>query len=329
LGWIIIFIVSLAAVVKGADWLLDNAEKIGLALGLSPFVVGVVITGVGTSLPELASSVAAVLRGATEIVVANAAGSNIANILLVIGISAVVARGLRIDKDLIDLDLPLIAISTVLFVGVVFDGTVNLVEAIVLLGAYGVHLAYTFLHQEELSEAIMSVASRKRRGKKALNGWANGTMKKFKTVRGKDFIQLLLGFFLLIVGARFLIDSVIEIAGTFQIATAAIAIVAIAVGTSLPELLVSAKAAKQGKSEIAIGNIFGSNAFNILVVVGLPGVFTDLTIDHSTLTIGVPALVLVTFLFVISGISKRIHFWEGAMYSIAYLLFVGKIFNLF
>lgn len=118
LFWIIIFIVSLAILVKGADLLLGSAEKIGLAVGLSPFVVGVVIVGLGTSFPEIISSFIAVLKNVTEIVPANAIGSNIANILLVVGLSAVVGGRLAVTKNLIDLDLPLLAISTVLFLGV-------------------------------------------------------------------------------------------------------------------------------------------------------------------------------------------------------------------
>ena len=110
--WIIVFIISLAVLVKGADWLLGSAEKIGLAAGLSPVIVGVVIVGLGTSFPELISSLVAVFKGVTEIVAANAIGSNIANILLVVGISSVVGGRLAVTKNLIDLDLPLLAIST-------------------------------------------------------------------------------------------------------------------------------------------------------------------------------------------------------------------------
>src|SRR3989344_1847947 len=110
--WIIIFIVSLGALVKGADWLIKSSEKIGLALGLSPFIVGVTIVGVGTSFPELISSFVATMKGVTDVVAANAVGSNIANILLIVGISAIVGRRLVVTKSLIDLDLPLLAIST-------------------------------------------------------------------------------------------------------------------------------------------------------------------------------------------------------------------------
>ena len=114
--WIIIFILSLALLVKSADWFVESSEKIGLALKISPFIIGVTIVAIGTSFPELASSIAAVFKGATEIVAANALGSNIANILLIVGLSAVVARRLIVRRSLIDLDAPLLGVATFLFV---------------------------------------------------------------------------------------------------------------------------------------------------------------------------------------------------------------------
>ncbi len=155
--WIIIFIVSLIVLVKGADWLLQSAEKIGLALGISPFIIGVTIVGLGTSFPELVSAMMAVFRGVTEIVPASAVGSNIANILLVIGISAVVGKRLLIHKSLIDLDLPLLAISTVLFLGIAWDKQITFIEALLLLLAYSIYLLYSFLYREEETEEIYEV----------------------------------------------------------------------------------------------------------------------------------------------------------------------------
>ncbi|HBR80144.1 MAG: Na+/Ca+ antiporter, CaCA family [Candidatus Uhrbacteria bacterium GW2011_GWF2_44_350] len=312
--WLIVFVVSLAALVKGADWFLSSAEKVGLAVGLSPFIVGVTIVGAGTSLPELFSSLAAVLSGASEIVAANAIGSNIANILLIVGISALVGRRLMVSKDLIDLDLPLLAISTVLLLGVVWDKQVTWPEAVLLLITYGIYLLYTILHKEDAEE-----------GKK--------TKKEKILVRpkffAKDFVLLSVGILGLVFGAKYLIDSVIGLSEIFSIGTGVIAITAVAVGTSLPELLVSVKAVRKGKSEIALGNIFGSNIFNGLVVVGIPGLFKTLVLDEPTFMIGVPALALTTLLFVISGISRRIHIWEGAFFLMVYVLFLAKLFSLF
>lgn len=319
LAWVIIFIVSLVVLVKGADWLLKSAEKIGLAFGLSPFVVGVVIVGAGTSFPELISSLVAVFKDASEIVTANVVGSNIANILLVVGVSAVVGKGLAVKKNLIDLDLPLLAISTVLFLGVVYDGQVHLVEALLLLVAYGIYLAYFIIHPDETREGVLPSSAERRR--KKIKGQAKVTM--------KDYGWLAVGIFGLVLGAKYLVDSVIAMSEIFDLETGAIAIIAVAFGTSLPELLVSIKAALRGKSEIALGNIFGSNAFNILVVMGLPALFGSLVVDEPTLMIGVPTMLLATFLFIISGISRKIHMWEGAMYILVYIMFTGKIFNLF
>lgn len=141
--WAIIFVASLALVVKGADWFLDSAEKIGLSLGLSSFVIGVVIVGLGTSLPELVSAFAALWHGAGELIPANVVGSNIANILLIIGLSAAVGGKLAVSKNLIDLDIPLLTIATAFGVFVLYDGTVMPIEAVFLLASFVVFLIYS------------------------------------------------------------------------------------------------------------------------------------------------------------------------------------------
>jgi len=330
--WIIVFVVALIALVKGADWLLESSEKIGLALGMSPFIVGVVIVGAGTSCPELISSLAAVFKGATEIVVANAIGSNIANILLIVGVSAIIGKRLVVTKSLIDLDLPLLSIGTVLLLGIVWDGKVNFGEAVLLVATYLIYLLYTVLHKEdeetrEMEEIMEVLPSRQERRGHVQNS------RKTKVARpkigAKDIIILIVGILFLVLGAKYLVDSVVELSSIFNIATGVIAITAVAIGTSLPELLVSAKAALNKKSEMALGNIFGSNVFNALVVVGVPGLIKTLNIDSQTLAIGVPTMALATLLFVISGISRRIHIWEGAFYLALYVLFIAKLFNLF
>jgi len=167
--WIIVFLISLVVMVKGADWLLESSEKIGLAAGLSPFIVGVIIVGLGTSLPELVSSLFAIFEGAPEIVVAMVVGSNIANILLAVGVSALIARKLVVSKNLIDLDLPLLASGTVLFLGVVWDKQVTFFEALLLLVTYTVYLLYTILHKDEdiLERAPASMVLKKESLKKS------------------------------------------------------------------------------------------------------------------------------------------------------------------
>jgi len=327
--WIIIFIVSLSALVKGADWLIASAEKIGLAVGFSPFIVGVTIVGVGTSFPELISSLAAVFKGVPEVVAANVIGSNIANILLIVGITAIIGRRIVVIKSLIDLDLPLLAIGTVLLLGAVWDKQVTFGESLLMLAAYGVYLLYTILHKDTTdSEEITEILPSRQERRKHIT-----TQKHEQIVRPKltvkDFIMLFVGIAGLIFGAKYLIDALVNLSMILNVATGVITITAVAVGTSLPELLVSAKAAFQKESEIALGNIFGSNVFNALVVIGLPGLFHLLPLDNQTFTIGVPTMALATLLFVISGISRRIYMWEGAFYIFVYILFIAKLFSWF
>lgn len=307
--WGGIFVVALLALIKGADWVLDSSQKIGLALGMSPFLVGVVIIGFGTSLPELVSSVFGMLSGASEIPVANAVGSNIANILLVVGLSAVFAKtALTVTKNLIDLEIPLLTIVTLIFFGLAYDGVVTTAESVFLLVAFGLYIAYSFFQRDGVD--------------------SSSPIERPK-LEPKDFFLLLIGFAFLIGGAKYLIDSVLVISALAGISVGVITILAVAIGTSLPELIVSIKAALAKNAEVSIGNIFGSNIFNLLLVVGGAGLIGTQTLDVATQTIALPMLLATTFFFVISGISNRIHVWEGTFYLLAYFLFTAKLFGWF
>ncbi len=303
--WIIVFVLSLLALIKGSDLLIFSSEKIGRAIGLNTFVIGAVVVGIGTSLPELISSLLAVLKGANEIVNSNAIGSNIANILLIIGIASVLSKKLVVEKELIDIDLPLLGLSTVLYLLLAIDGKITPVESVILLISFIIYMAYSLIFENDNDK---------------------------KTTREKINVsilfKLIVGVAGLLIGANYIVESVVTISEILSIAVSAISITAVAVGTSLPELVVSARAALKGKSGIAIGNIFGSNSFNLLVVVGLPGLFSTLYLDQITLNIGLIFLVVSTFMFVISGISKRIHIWEGFMFLMIYLVFILKLFSL-
>lgn len=319
--WAVVFIISLFVLVKGADYLIEHAEKIGLSYGLSPFIIGVVIIGIGTSLPELTASIAAIIRGATEIVVANAVGSNIANILLVLGITAIITNKIEVEKNLIYLDLPILLSGTILFLGVAVGRelietgevifAINWGEALFLVVAYLIYLAYSFLYQDGPIEKIKQLVQDE------------------PDVTWKNYAMLGAGAVGVILGAKFTIDATIALSENLNIAVGIISIFAIALGTSLPELFVSYRAAQKGKPEIAVGNIFGSNIFNILMLVGLPGLFSTLRIDDTVIFIGLPVLFMATLIFVISGISNKVHRWDGAMYLMLYVLFIAKLFNIF
>jgi len=305
--YILIFAVSLLVLVKGADLFLNSSEKVGLSFGLSPFVVGVVIVGVGTSFPELISSIVAVLEGVPEIVPANAIGSNIANILLIIGISAIVSKKIKSKTNLTDLELPMMAIITAIFLALSYDGLISKFDSLILIISFMVYLVYSIFNKptDEPKEELVN---------------------KPKLTK-KDFIFIFLGLLGLVAGSKYLIDSVISLSEIFNIAPGVISVVAVAFGTSLPELLVSVKAAMKGSPEVALGNVFGSNAFNLLMVIGLPGLFSALPLDAVTFSLALPALVIVTLVFIVSCLSNIIHKWEGFMYIILYIIFIGKVFG--
>ncbi len=326
-----IFAVSVVGLVKGADWFLESSEKLGLALGLSPFIVGVTIVSLGTSFPELFTGIMAVLRGAPEIVTANAIGSNIANILLVVGFSALVGGKLVVTKSLIDLDLPLLAIGTVILLGVIQpfsegqEAIITRPESIILVIGYIIYFIYTIFHDypETEKEDVKKLPSRKERRENLAEG------EKSSGFTLNDGILLFIGVFLLAFGSNYLIDSVIKLSELHQIAMGVISIIAVAIGTTLPELFVCVKAAREGNSELALGNIFGSNIFNSFIVIGIPGIIGDLPLDVETYQVGIPFLLFATLLFVISGISRRVHSYEGAFYLLLYIIFIVKIFGIF
>jgi cation:H+ antiporter len=157
-----------------------------------------------------------------------------------------------------------------------------------------------------------------------LTGAKDGAVK----ITAFDIVKLFIGALLLMFGARYLIEAIIHISAIFNIAPGIISITAVAIGTSLPELMVSVKAVTRGHSDMAVGNVFGSNIFNALLVVGIPGMITTLHLDAQTAVLGLSFMAAATLLFVISGMSQRIYAWEGALFLILYGMFMAKLFNL-
>jgi len=315
--WILVFLVSLVVLIKSADWFTESAEKMGRALHISPFVIGVTIVSVGTSLPELTTGILGIFRGDTTIAIANAVGSNIANILLVVGISAIVAGTLKVSRSLIDIDLPLLLGATFLVTMMMMDGDFVWQEGLIAIAFYVIYIIYTIRSSEEQDKVPFVNWFRFKR-----------KVTKFK-VSWPAFGWLGLGAVGVYFGADWTVRSILNIAQILDINSSAIVMSALAIGTSLPELVVSATAAVKGRYEVALGNVFGSNIFNLLVVIGIPSLFATLTVDAPTLRIGIPVLLAVTILYVFSGISQRIHKWEGFIYLFIYAIFLVKLFGIF
>jgi len=307
--WIIYLVIALFALVKGAGIFVTGAKQVGTALGMSKFAIGVLIVGFGTSLPEFASSVAAALDGSTEIVIANVVGSNITNILLVVGMLAVVGGGVVIKRDLIKTELPVFFIATTLFIAIIFDGSVDRVEALLLLGTFFAYVWYLFVdsRKEDPVEQIEK--------------------SKTSKLESKSFIYIAVGIAAVLVGAHFTVDMVVKIATAFEVPLGLVSIAAIALGTSLPELFVSLRSIKDGEAELAIGNIFGSNAFNMLIVVSIPALITPLAADEVVMGLGIKILMAASAIFFVTGLAKQVMRWEGLMMLMFFLFFGVKLMD--
>jgi len=307
--WIVYLAIALFALVKGAGIFVTGAKQVGAALGMSKFAIGVLIVGFGTSLPEFASSLAAALDGATEIVIANVVGSNITNILLVVGMLAVVGGGVVIKRDLLKTELPVFFIATTLFIAIIFDGSVDRIEALLLLGTFFAYVWYLFVdsRKEDPVEQIEESSSPK--------------------LEPKSIIYIVIGIAAVLVGAHFTVDIVVKIATAFEVPLGLVSIAAIALGTSLPELFVSLRSIKDGEAELAIGNIFGSNAFNMLMVVSVPALITPLVADEVVMGLGIKVLIAASAIFFVTGLAKQVMRWEGLMMLMFFLFFGVKLMD--
>lgn len=298
-----LFIGSLAVLLKASDWFIDSAEEIGLSLGISPYVIGVTIIAFGTSLPELATSVASVISGNSEIVIGNVVGSNITNIALVLGLVAIYVKDIKLEGDIWKLDMPFLWFTAFFLWFIVRDQYVSYFEAALLLAALVLFLALSFGADDDDNEEEKSKAS------------------------VKSYVLLLVGAILVSVGANYTVVAIEQLSSIAGIRPEIIALSAVALGTSLPEVIVSLNAARKGKTSIAIGNVLGSNIFNTLAVIGIPTFFGSLKIPADILEFSLPLMIVMTILFGIMCFSRNISRWEGFILVIFYLYFLVELFS--
>ncbi|MDP7181159.1 MAG: calcium/sodium antiporter [Candidatus Woesearchaeota archaeon] len=312
--WSAVFIVALLVLVKAADYFTRAAEKIGKKMGIPAFIVGVTIVSIGTSLPEIISSILAVLRGTSEMVVGNVIGSNITNIFLILGISAIVSKKLILTYELIHVDLPIFVGSGFVLAITIWDGIFTKGEAGIMLAGIFIYFMY-----------MMSV--QKTHKHKEIKKEMKGEMRR-EAIHTTTWLILVASAIAIYFGADYTVRSVIELSTIIGIGTEIIAITVVALGTSLPELVVSITAARQGKPEIAVGNILGSNIFNTFAVMGIPGLFGALLIPQSILYLGLPIMIMATIIYFFMTQDKQITQWEGWMLLLFYVLFIGKQFGI-
>ncbi|MCB9808858.1 calcium/sodium antiporter [Candidatus Nomurabacteria bacterium] len=319
--WIIAFIGSLYVLVKSADHFTEYSEKLGLLFGMSSFIIGATIVAVGTSLPELVSSLYAVIgTGQTTFVIDNVIGSNIANALLILGIGALAARTLKVSTSLIDIDLPFFVTSAGLLLFFAMDKVVTWQEGIFLFLFFVIFMVYNITSKPEKKDADEMEAI-----KEEYDG-EGSRIKILKIVKYSGLIILSMG--LIAVSAKYFIDSLLTLSDLFGISSSVLTISVVAIGTSLPEILTSLSAIKLGNHGMAIGNVFGSNIFNIALVTSIPAFFGNLDIDPTTFAIGLPFLALATFTAFAVTADNKVRLWEGVMMLLIYLVFMAKILGL-
>lgn len=305
LGWLLLLIAGLIVLLLAADLFTDKAGILGRAAGMSAFLIGVTIVAIGTSLPELVSSVLAVLRGADGIVIGNVIGSNVANLGLVLATAGIIGGHIAIQRQITVLDLPFLVASTVLLIVVSLSGTVDRIEAVMLLLMLVVFFHFSINQPAHLRDAEHDDDQRPDR-------------------RALPLALVLLGVasVLIFASADLVVQSVIGAAVALGAGTEQLAATVVALGTSLPEVAVTITAARRGQAELAVGNVIGSNIFNALAVTGAAALVAPVTVPAAMLTIGLPALVGITALTLFMLLTQALTRWEGWLLALIYLHFV-------
>jgi cation:H+ antiporter len=303
---------ALAVLILSAKFFTGAAEHVGIAFGLSPFAVGVFIVALGTSLPELVSSVLAVSRGTSEVVSGNVLGANTANLLFILGVVAAASkRGIRLGEQYIAIDLNFMVGSAMVLALVMFDGSVGRVEAGLLVGGYVAYMGYL------MTEGRSAVADE--HFTSALEPPPTAR------VRGRDVATLLAAGVGIYLSAGVTLDALMISAARIGISPAIASLSILSLGTTLPELAVSVTAARAGRAEMAVGNILGSCIFNSFGVLGIAALVGPVAVPNELVRLPLPAYVGSAFLFYLLTQDKRVSRWEGVLFVLLYLLLLAEL----
>ncbi len=304
------FIVGVAALVKGADLLTDGASQIAKKFGVPEFVIGLTLVAFGTSLPELTVNVIASLKGNSELTMGNVIGSNIANILLILGVSSVIYP-LKVHRAFVKKEIPINFIATLILIAMANDILIDGKSESVISRSEGLILVFTFLgylyfmaaflEREDIDEEVSNSVS-----------------------LPKGVIFILLGILGLTLGSNWTVDGAVGIATALGVSQMMVGLFLVAVGTSLPELLTSAVAALKRNPDIALGNVAGSNIFNISLVLGVSSSIKPVPVveranfDLSVLFIATLILLVAVLLSSRNILTRR----EGTVFLLAYIAYI-------
>lgn len=304
---LLLFAVGLVVLVIGAEALIRGAVRVARALGVSPFVVGFAVIGCGTSAPELVVSLSAALSGSSEIALGNVVGSNIANVGVVLGPAALLAP-LAAHMRLLKVEVPLVIAASLLLWALCWDGRIDRLDGGVLLAAFAGLMVYMYrsarAEPPEVKEEFGLVAAEKMRV------WVASLL-------------VVVGLGALVGGAHLMVGAAVAMARDLGVSEWLIGVTVVAVGTSLPELAASAAGAWRGEADLVLGNVAGSNLFNILLILGATAVVQPVGVPPAAVNFELPvmtAFAVLMLLVVANGL--RVHRWEGAVLVVAYVAFV-------
>lgn len=315
-----LFVAGIALLVGGAELLVRGASRLALGFGVSPLVIGLTVVAFGTSAPEMAASVEGALRGGpgADIAVGNVVGSNILNVLLILGMSAAIAP-LVVHQQIIRLDVPVMIAVSLLVAALGIDGSFGRVDGALLFGGI---LAYTgFLVRQSWSE------SAEVRAKYAAELAGLPAPRASRAWLGNVALTVV-GLALLILGARWLVEAAILLARFIGLSDLVIGLTIVALGTSMPELVTSIVAAVRGERDIAVGNVIGSNIFNLLAVLGVSALVASdgIRVSPAAESFDIPVMIAVAIACLpIFFVGHRIARWEGFLfvgYYVAYVAFL-------
>lgn len=301
---VFLIVFGVAMVLYGADRLTEGASALARRMNVPEIIIGLTIVAAGTSAPELFVSLVSALKGTPDLAVGNVVGSNTMNAMLIVGCAALVAP-MTISKSTVKKDIPFSVAASVLLILIAVDSFLGRIDGIILLLGFAIFMIYT-LRQAKNGKQESNVEV------KLENPWLSG-------------FYVLLGLGLLVVGSNLFVSSASHVAMALGISEGVVGLTVVAGGTSLPELATSVVAARKGQSAIAIGNVIGSNVFNILLILGLTATISPLQIEGvSTLDIAV-MLISVSLVWLFSFTRYTVERWEGALLVILYLAYLGHM----
>lgn len=299
---VLLLVVGFTMLIKGADWFVEGASKIADKLGIPQLIIGLTIVAMGTSAPEAAISISASLKGSADIAVGNVVGSNIMNVLVILGITSLIIP-LAVQKSTIKYEIPFVLIISVIFAAIgLTDNVVGRGDGLILWGLFIIYLSYLF-----------------RMAKKGQASIEEGEEAKENESILKMIALILVGCVLIVVGSNISVDAATRLAEIFGMSERLIGLTIVALGTSLPELVTSVTAGLKGKADIAVGNIVGSNIFNILFVIGTSALITPVAYQANFLVDSIVCIATVALLLVcVLNKDNKLKRWGGIVMLLCY-----------